>query len=206
MSITLLIVIVTCLISYMSFNNQDAFLKLQHRPYYEARNKEYYRLLTSGFVHGSWMHLLINMFVFFQFGTAVENVFVAQFGAAMGRLNFILLYLLTIVFADLPTLWKHKNNAAFASVGASGAVSGILFVYVLFYPWNMLLLFFIIPVPAILAAIGYLIYSSWAARNTNDRIDHEAHFYGAIFGFLFAIALEPGFFNIFLERLTNLPF
>ncbi len=207
MSITLIIIIVTCLISYQALNNRSVFHKLQHAPYQEAHRKEYYRFLTSGFVHGSWIHLGINMFVLYQFGEFIENMFVIIFGEMMGRLNYLLLYLLAIIFADIPTFIKHKDNHLFASVGASGAVSGIIFVYVIFQPWSMLLLFFIIPIPAIIAAILFLVYSSWASKKRQDFIDHEAHFYGAIFGFLFTIALKPGLFSLFLDRLINgMPF
>ena len=201
MSLTLIIIIITSLISYQALNNREVFIKLQHHPYSEQRNKEYYRLLTSGFVHGSWMHLIINMFVLYQFGEYVEKRFILEFGETFGRLNYLILYLLTIVFADIPTYLKHRNNPGFASIGASGAVSGILFVFVLFLPWNMLLLFFIIPVPAIIAAIGYLVYSSWASNNTQDHIDHEAHFYGAIFGLGFAVLLEPRWISLFIDKL-----
>lgn len=201
MSITLILIIVTSLISYQALNNRDAFIKLQHHPYTEQRSREFYRLLTSGFVHGSWMHLIINMFVLWQFGEYVEHRFVNLFGELWGRLNYLMLYLLTIIFADIPTYLRHRNNPGFASVGASGAVSGILFVFVLFRPWDLLLLFFILPIPAILAAIGYLVYSSWASRNSNDHIDHEAHFYGALFGLGFALLLEPRLLSLFINEL-----
>ncbi|MEM9887497.1 MAG: rhomboid family intramembrane serine protease [Bacteroidota bacterium] len=203
MSITLVIIILTCLVSYQALNNQAMFQKLKHSPYLEARDKEYYRFITSGFVHGSYMHLGINMYVFYIFGEAVEYYFVGTFGEGMGRINFLLLYLLAIVVGDLPTYAKHKDNPGFASVGASGATSAILFVFILFNPWSTLLLFFVIPCPAILAAILYVVYSTWASKNQNDMIDHDAHLYGAIFGFLFAIALEPSLFGIFMERLVN---
>ena len=143
------------------------------------------------------------MFVFYQFGEAVEGNFIFYFGELMGRINFLLLYLGTIPFANLSTLYKHKDDPYFASVGASGAVSGILFAYVIFNPWNILLLFFIIPVPAFIAAVLYLIYSSYASKQGQDMIDHDAHFYGAIFGFLLTIILNPEFFSMFLDKLIN---
>lgn len=203
MSITLIIIILTCLVSYQALNNQSMFQQLKHSPYLEARDNEFYRFVTSGFVHGSFPHLFINMYVLYIFGESVENYFVQVFGEGMGRINYLLLYLLAIVVGDLPTYTKHKENPAFASVGASGAVSAILFVFILFNPWSTLLLFFIIPCPAILAAILYVIYSTWASKNQNDMIDHDAHLYGAIFGFLFAIALKPSLFETFMERLMN---
>lgn len=177
--------------------------QLKHSPYMESTQKEYYRFITSGFVHGSLPHLFINMYVLYMFGEAVETYFVQVFGESMGRINYLLLYLLAIIVGDLPTYVKHQNNPSFASVGASGAVSGILFVFILFNPWSKLLLFFIIPCPAILAAILYVGYSTWASKNQNDMIDHDAHLYGAIFGFLFAIALKPDLFNYFLQRLME---
>jgi len=203
MSLTLIIIIITGLISYQAFNNPGLMYKLQHSPYQEAHNKEWYRFISSGFVHVDWTHLLINMFVFYSFGEAVESYFVQIFGDIMGRVNFLLLYLLTIIFGDIPTFVKHKDNQSFASVGASGAVSGILFAFVIFQPWATLLLFFVIPCPAIVAAVLYLVYSSWASRNQSSRIDHDAHFYGAVFGFIFTIVLQPRLFSMFWDNLIN---
>ena len=203
MSLTLILIIVTVLISWPAFSNQEMFVKLMHYPYGELRSKEYYRFLTSVFLHGSTMHLFINMFVLYQFGTAVEGYFVIQFGEGLGRTYYLLLYLLSGIFGDIPTYFKHKNNQMFSSVGASGAVSGIMLAFVIFNPWSMLLLFFIIPMPAFVAAVLYLVYSSWASNKGGDRIDHEAHFWGAVFGFWFTIALKPGLFSSFLDKLIG---
>ena len=206
-SLTLILIILTCLISYQALNDRNMFNKLMHYPYAEARYKQYYRFLSSGFIHGSLMHLAINMYVFYIFGEAVEFYFLREFGEIMGRVNFILLYVLTIIFGDIPTYFKHRNNQAFSSVGASGAISGVLFTFIIFNPWSTLLLFFIIPCPAILAGILYLGYSTWASKNSNDRIDHDAHFYGAVFGFLFTIVLKPELFTRFIVNLqANMPF
>ncbi len=207
MSITLLIVLFTVLVSYQAFSDPVLFNKLTHMPWAEVHRKEYYRLLTAGFVHGSWMHLLINMYVFYEFGQYVERQFLLMFGPTMGRIWFLVLYLLTIVMANLGTMYKHRHNPTFRSVGASGAVSGVLFAFVLFQPWATLLLFFIIPVPAVLAAVLYLIYSSWASKHSSDHIDHDAHFYGAVFGMLFTLVLQPALFPYFVEALLRgMPF
>ena len=205
-SLTLVIIIVTSLISYQALNNASLLEKLKHYPYEEKREKEWYRILTGGFVHGSIMHLAFNMYVLYIFGEFVENFMVAHLGAVTGRILFVVGYLLTIIFASLPTYMMHSDNPTFASVGASGAVSGILFIFIMINPWSTLLLFFIIPMPAIVAGIGYLIYSSWASKNQNDRIDHVAHFYGAVFGILFIIVVYPDVLQIFMRQIRNLPF
>lgn len=205
-SVTIILVGVCVAISYLCFQNDQLFNKLKHWPYAVVHNKEYYRLISSGFVHGSWIHLLINMFVFWQFGEIVEAYYASIFGTGVGRIFYLLLFLITIVFADTSTLIKHKDNPHYAAVGASGAVSGIVFVYILFEPWNMLYLYMIIPIPGIVAGIAYLVYSSWAAKNSRDNIDHDAHFYGALFGILFTIALKPSLAVNFFYKLIELPF
>ncbi len=205
-SITIIIVAVCVLISYICFGNQELFHKLKHWPYAEVREKEWYRLISSGFIHGSWMHLLINMFVFWQFGEVVEARFRVEFGLLWGNLFYTLLFLVTIVLADIPSLLKHKDNVYYSAVGASGAVSGILFVNILFYPWNLLYLYAIIPIPGIVAGVLYLIYSSWASKNSRDNIDHDAHFYGALFGLLFTVMLKPSLFVDFINQLMHIPY
>jgi membrane associated rhomboid family serine protease len=207
-TVTLIIIGITVLISWQAFSNRDLFLKFMHYPYEEHRDKEYYRWVTSIFLHGSWMHLAINMFVLYSFGTFIESVFVELFGVVKGRINFVALYVLSGVFADIPTYFKHKNNQSFSSVGASGATSGIMFAFALLLPWEMIYLFGIVPIPAIVAAVLYLVYSSYASRQeAGSRIDHEAHFWGAVFGFVFTIALKRELFSAFLREVVNgLPF
>lgn len=206
-SLTLIIVIITCVVSYVCFNNRELFNKLSHRPYREYQFKEYYRFLSSGFVHGSWVHLGINMFVLYSFGqNSIEPRFEMLFGPMLGKVYYILLYIITIVAADIPTFLKHKNNPSYASIGASGAVSGILFVSVLFAPWQKIYLYGIIGIPGIIAAVAYLMYSSYASKKGGDGIDHDAHFYGAVFGFLFTIALKPSLFMDFVNKLSNVSF
>lgn len=203
MSITLIIVIFTALVSIIAFTNHDLFVKLKHFPVAEARNKEYYRMLTSGFLHGDYMHLFLNMFVLYEFGRYVENHFISLFGLAMGNFLFLVFYMLMIIAADYPTYLKHKDNPYFSSVGASGAVSGILFMYIILNPWAMLGLFAIIPIPAIVFGALYLWYSSWASKHSHDLVDHDAHFYGAIAGILLLFAIQPGILPLFLNKLME---
>lgn len=206
MSITIIICIITGFVSYRAFEDRDLFFKLKHYPFAEARDKSYYRFLSSMFVHGSWTHLLINLFVLYGFGQSVEFYFMEVFGEILGRINFVLLYILSGVFADIPTYLKHKDNQMFSAVGASGAVSGILLAFVIFKPWAPLTFVFFpfFDIPAIVMTVGFLAYSSWASRNDRGgRIDHMAHFYGAVFGFLFTIVLKPELFSYFIAELQN---
>mgnify|MGYP001793533520 CR=1 FL=1 len=205
-SLTLILVGITIVVSYLAFQNRSLHSKLAHIPFLEARNSsEYYRMLSSGFVHGGGVHLGINMFVLWQFGEVVERLFGDLFGEGQGRLNYLLLYLFSVIFANLATFIKHRDNSSFASVGASGAVSAILFSYLIFAPWRNIYLYGVLPIPTIVAAVAYVGYSSWASKNRRDHIDHDAHLYGAIFGFLFTIVLKPSLFGLFFERLMMGP-
>lgn len=203
MTITGIIIGLTCLVSYLAFNDRSVFQRLMHHPYTEAQDKEYYRLLTSGFVHGSLMHLLLNMYVLYEFGTVVEHIFVRNLGAGGGRLAYVALYLITIIAANIPTHLKHRNSKAYAAIGASGGVSGILFSFVVFAPWSWLGIMFVVPCPAIIFAVLYLAYSSWASKYSNDNIGHDAHFYGALFGFLMTFAIDPSQISQFVQRLMD---
>lgn len=203
MSITLIIIIVTSLISFLCFNDKNLFDKLKHYPVAEKKYKEYYRWLTSGFLHGDIMHLAINMFVLYSFGTQVENEFIFQFGRMGGSILFIGTYLLVIIMADITSYYKHINNPTYSSIGASGGVSGILFIFILMRPWSMLGLYGIIPVPAIIFGVLYLWYESWADKNKQDNIGHDAHFFGAIAGILIAVISRPAIIIEFFHSLTN---
>lgn len=189
-SITIIIIIFTCLVSFQGFNKYIFIDKLKHSPSREYTYKEYYRMLTSGFVHADWTHLLVNMFVLYSFGEFIESYIVSEFGNAWGRVIFLVLYLLNIILANIPTAIRHKHNPSFSSIGASGAVSGIIFIFILLRPWATLQLFFIIPLPAIVVGVGYLIYSSWAANKGHGRLDHSAHFAGALAGMAMIILLR----------------
>lgn len=205
MSITLILIIFTGLVSWQALNNSTLFHNLKHFPYGERRDRQYYRMLSSGFVHGDMMHLLLNMYVLYMFGEIIEGYFVQSHGATIGRLLYFLSYIGMIILADIPSFISKANNPGYASVGASGATSGIIMMFVMVNPWSILLLFFVIPVPAIVLGIGYLIYSSWASRNSSDNIDHSAHFWGALAGVIIWILLIPNSIPMFLDRVQQLP-
>ncbi len=206
MSISIIIIIITGLISYGCFQNTELFNKFAHKPYLESRDQSYYRWITSGFVHGDYTHLLVNLLVLYFFGDAMEQTFDAFFGPVKGKVNFILIYFISMILADAATYAKHKDNPGFSSVGASGAISGVVFAFILFYPWSWLYLFFVIPIPAIVFAIGYVYFSFYAKRrNIMPYIDHEGHLYGALAGLLMTILLKPSVLLIFWNQLIAGP-
>ena len=199
MSYTLILVIITVVISMSAFNNDQVYNKMILWPGKMDSPAEYYRLLSSGFIHADWVHLILNMIALFMFGREIERTFTLL---GMSSMLFLVLYLAGIVVASLPSFIKHRNNAYYRSLGASGGVAAVLFSYIYFAPWDRILIWFI-PVPAIIAAIAYLVYSAYMSRKGGDYINHDAHFYGAVFGFLFTLVFAPDHGRIFLQQLMQ---
>lgn len=200
---TLIIIIITVGISLLGFNRPEIFHKFQFNPYSALRNKEWYRFFTHAFLHADWVHLLMNMLVLYFFSPVVENYMEYYFGAK-GKLFFILLYLGSIPAAVIPTYEKYKNHSWYNSVGASGAVSAIVFSSIIFDPMNRICLYGLLCFPGIVWGIIYLVYSYYMAnKETQDHINHEAHFSGAIFGVLFTLAIKPSLGLIFIDQLLG---
>jgi len=196
--LTTAIVVITCIISYLCLQNPELSGRLSHRPYTETRLGEYYRMVSSGFVHGSWMHLAINMYVLYQFGDYIKQGFFDYTFGSFSNLVFTMFYLSAIVIANLGTFFKHKDNPRFASVGASGVTSALVFIYAMMDPWRM---FLFPPVPAIVFAVLYAGYSSWASKNRQDGIDHLAHLYGGLYGVAFMFITSPESIKSFISGL-----
>lgn len=203
--ITYSIMGICIVMSILAMNDPVKFRKWELHPYTVIRNKEYYRIFTHAFIHAGWAHLLINMFVFWQFGTVVENSFEQIFGA-VGTLYYAVLYLGAMAVAALPALKKHRDNFQYRAVGASGAVAAVLFSYIVLYPVNLLYFFGVIPIPAIILGILYLIYES-RMENADDQIAHDAHFKGAVFGAAATVLFKPtlalDFFSKILAGITD---
>ncbi|MEE9373363.1 MAG: rhomboid family intramembrane serine protease, partial [Saprospiraceae bacterium] len=197
--ITLVLVGITALLSYLAWKNPEYYNKGVHYPYREFKYNERWRSITGGFLHANPTHLMVNMYMLYMFGSMVENFYVDMRGET-GRLLYLGMYLSTIIIANLLTGISRKNDPSYRSVGASGATSGILFIYILEAPWAM---FIFPPLPAIILAIGYLVYSSWAAKNKNDNTDHMAHYYGAIWGVVFTLVFFPNTLSEFWHKLIN---
>lgn len=199
MSYTLILVIITVVISMSAFNNDQVYNKMILWPKKMDTPAEYYRLLSSGFIHADWIHLIFNMLALFLFGREIERIFAIL---GMPSILFLILYLAGIVIASLPSFIKHRNNSYYRSLGASGGVAAVLFSYIYFAPWDKILIWFI-PVPAIIAAIAYLVYSAYMSRKGGDYVNHDAHFYGAVFGFLFTLVFAPDHGQLFLQQLMQ---
>lgn len=202
MSITLIIIAITVIISFSAFNNDTVYSKLILWPRIMDRPKEYYRLLTSGFIHADWLHLILNMFVLFMFGELIENYFTYDLGKPY---LFPILYLAGIITASLPSFAKHRNNGYYRSLGASGGVASVLFSFVYLAPWHIIYVWFI-PMPAIVAAVLYLVYSVYMSRKGSDNINHDAHFWGAVFGLFFTFLFDPYHGREFFSQIMHPPF
>lgn len=191
---------VTVLVSYMAFQNHELMEKLQFNAAKIIHQNQYYRLITHAFIHANWSHLIVNMFVLYFFGKGMEQYFGHYFGSR-ATAYFLLLYFGGILASNIWSLIKHQNNYYYNAVGASGAVSAMLFAFIFFNPWEPLYLFAILPIPGILFAVGYLIYSYQMSKRKNDNVAHDAHFLGAVFGFVFPILLKPDLFGQFIDQL-----
>ncbi len=198
LSITIVIVAITVLVSWRAFNDRALLERLILWPPAVERRKQYDRLLGYGFVHADWMHLIFNMITLWSFGTAVERVF-SEWITPVG---YVLFYLSAIVVSILPTYITHRNDANYRSLGASGGVSAVLFAFILFDPWSTLIIFPIpVPIPAFLFAILYVGYSIWMDRRGRDNVNHSAHLWGAAYGLLFTVLLEPKVLAHFTQTL-----
>jgi membrane associated rhomboid family serine protease len=198
---TILIVLIAAIVlfSLKGFNDQLFFRKYEFHIG-SIRAGDQIRMLTSGFLHADWGHLFFNMFTLFMFAPVVINYF--------GSMSFLLIYLASLVFGSLLTLVMHKNEYSYRAIGASGAVTGILYSAILINPSMSLYLYFIpIPIPAYLFGIGYLLYSIYGMKAKRDNIGHTAHFGGAIGGYFITLIKEPNMLvnNTFMVVLLAIP-
>ena len=204
MSITIVLIVFISIVSIYAFQQPDLLQKLLFQPYRIKHYNEWYRFLTSAFVHGSWIHLIFNMFTFYFFGEAVERyVLKPRFGATEGGLYFVLLFVVGVIVAHISTYKKYADAAYYRSLGASGGVSAVVFCSIMFYPANDLCLYGILCIPGFILGPLYLIYSYYQGKRGADNINHEAHLYGALFGILFSIIVDPSVIGHFVGQVAN---
>jgi membrane associated rhomboid family serine protease len=190
------ILIFTIATSIYAFNDNSVLGRFILSPYNVYRKHKIYTLITSGFIHADWMHLIFNMLTFFSFGFALESM--------IGSVNFAILYFVSLVVSDLPTVFRHKNDIRYSSLGASGAVSAVIFSFILFQPFSKM---YIMPIPFGIWAVAfgplYLVYCAYASKQSRDNINHDAHMYGALSGMILTVLLVPGVITYFLQQVAT---
>lgn len=187
----------------MAFQQPNIMQKLQFNPYTIKRRNQWYRFLTHGLLHADWMHLIINMLVLYSFGQNTVYFFTKYLGN-LGLAAFLAMYILGIIISSVSTYLKHQDHHWYNAVGASGAVSAVLFSHVLFTPLAKIYLYAILPLPSLLWAALYVGYSIWSSKNSSDNINHDAHLWGALFGLVFTAVSCPGVINAFFFQIENI--
>jgi membrane associated rhomboid family serine protease len=193
MSIAAIILVVTLATSLAGLYGSPKIIERSlFRPYWFLRRKQYATIVTSGLVHADLPHLIFNLITFYFFAFQLEK----QIGGA----RFAALYLMALVVSDAGTYFKHRNDPDYASLGASGAISAVLFASIVYFPWQKLFIIPIpLPIPAPIFAIGYVAYSWYSARQARGRINHDAHLGGALFGLAFVAITDPGAYRQLLQ-------
>ena len=207
LNITLAIIIITCLVSVPAFSSQKMIDDLIFYPPAIYRRNQWYRFFTCGFIHADWMHLAFNMIALYSFGNYIEDAFTQIFGG-MGKLLYLILYITSLFFCLLPTYLKHRDNAYYRSLGASGAVSAIVFAFILLFPTEKVGIIFLPGLPGFIFGILYLVISSVLANRGGSHINHSAHIWGAVYGIIFTIVaafvLTPyNLPQLFLQQVQN---
>ena len=207
MSQTVIMMIIIGLVSYIAWKQPVRMQQWILNPYKAYHNKEYFRFITSGFIHANWGHLIFNLFTLFFFGRNVEYTFIDLMGFTKGALAFWTLFITAVVVSDLPSFFKYKNFPNYNSLGASGGVSAFVFSSIVFYPLQPIYIMFIpIGIPGFILGALYLLYSYYQGKQLGDNINHDAHLFGALYGVLFTVILFPQSISMFFEQLKNFSF
>lgn len=203
MSVTIILIILTVAVSWYAFQNADLTHRWIFHPYSVQVNNEWYRFITSGFLHADFTHLLFNMLGLYFFGRVVEYVFTASFGDVVGIALYMLIYVGGIIVSDIPTYLKHRDNPGYRALGASGGVAAVIFSSILFNPIADICLYFLLCLPGFILGVLYLIYSYYKGQQGagSDNINHDAHFYGAVYGIALSLILIPRSGPNFVEQL-----
>ena len=199
--ITYIIIAITVISSILAFGNQALMSNCIFNPYVIDKRKQYYRFISSGFIHADLMHLFFNMYAMYLFGLNVETALTQIFNDA-GPYLYVGLYFSALIMSATFSYFKHKDNPQYNALGASGAVSAILFVSIVLYPTQKLMIF---PIPFFIPSyiLGplYLVYSYYMGRKGTDNVGHDSHFFGALWGVLFIVLLWRDAIRHFLQQL-----
>lgn len=199
--ITYLLIGITVTTSLLAFSYRQLLSAFIFNPYVIDARKQYYRFITAGFIHADLMHLFFNMYALYLFGGIVESAFTIIF-PGMGRILYLLLYFSALVMSSTFSFYKYRNNPRYNALGASGAVSAVLFASIILYPAQQLMIF---PIPFFIPSyiLGplYLLYSWYMGRKQLDNVGHDAHFFGALWGMLFVVLLWHDALNNFIRQI-----
>ena len=203
--ITIGLIIANVIFSMIGFSNHALVDKTIMWPYRVARENQYIRFITSGFLHADWMHLIFNMFTLFFFGIGLERYF-SLYGLG-GNISYLALYFLGLIISDIPSYIKHKDDYNYRSLGASGAVSAVVFATIVFSPWSSIYLYGALKISALVYAILYIFYCVYMGKKSGDNINHDAHLWGSLFGVAFTLILiavmQPDLFTGIIEELKH---
>jgi hypothetical protein len=203
--LTFILIALNVIYSIIGFSNSTLVNKTIMWPYGVKRQKQYYRFITSGFLHADWMHLFFNMFTLYFFGRNIEIIFKNY--ALGGNAAYLALYIGGLVISDLPSYFKHRDDPNYRSLGASGAVSAVVFATIVFSPWSSIYLYGAFKISAALYAILFIVYCVYMGKQNRDNINHDAHLWGALFGMIFTLCLisvmQPSLFGQVLDELKK---
>lgn len=204
--LTYLLLAIIVVTSYRYMEDIGGRERLLLYPYDMFRHKEWYRFFSSGFVHGSWMHLLFNGYALLLFGSILEMTFILPglFGPLVGRLVYLALIVSGLPMASLYSYYKNKDNPHYRALGASGTISGLVFAYILLYPTVPLYLMFVpIPIPGFIFGILYLVISAYLDKRGGGRIAHDAHYWGSVWGVVFMAMAKPSLIWGFIRQIQH---
>jgi membrane associated rhomboid family serine protease len=195
--VTFIIIGITVAISLIAFNNADVRSRALFYPYAMQQPNQYYRFLSHGFIHADYIHLFFNMFTLYQFGRLAEAVL-------FNKTQYVLLYVTALIASSIFDFIKQKNNSGYAALGASGAVSAVLFASIILDPWEKgVAIFGVLALPNLVFAVLYLVYCAYMDKRGGDNIGHGAHLWGSVWGFIFTAIVRPDLFKGFLEKLMH---
>lgn len=206
--ITLTLVAIIVIFSLYGFNNQQTLHKYLFHPYSIYHNKEHYRFLTHAFIHGDFIHLAFNCLALYGFGSALEDYFFPQlFGPKSGKVYYLILFTGGIYAASITEYYRNRNNVSYSSLGASGAISSVLFCFIMLSPLSTISFFFF-PMPGwvaglLLLGVSYYLIRRKKTTSYTDNISHESHFWGALFGIAFIITLKPALVKHFISQIFS---
>ena len=199
---TFIFIVIITISSIYGWNNTGFQSKWMFNPYSVYHGKQYFRFLSSGFIHSNLAHLIFNMIALYFFGGVIERIYLKLYGAP-GIILYIVTFLAGIIVSNLKTYYKFRNSSYYNSLGASGGVASVLFASIIYKPTVGICLYFAICMPAFILGAIYLIYSYYSGKRSADNVNHDAHLFGSLFGIVFTILLRPIVLIEFVQQIIE---